>query len=554
LKSQISNLKSEKDGTKDTEEKNMPNDSAVAAADEKSQREGDPADADLKSQISDLNSEKDGAKNTEEKNMPNDSAVAAADEKSQREGDPADADLKSQISDLNSEKDGAKDTEEKNMPNDSAIAAADEKTQSEGDRKEAIQNSQNSNSNSQKYGGNPQSSESLKNEDMKVAKDDQKESDPKSEIPNSESQTPNKDRKKNDNKNAVANSSPSSEPPSKIRMQGQRSDAGQQKETDRQKLKISARLDALAERNKDQKQIDNPVREKVVQIDKMLEVIEGKLSALYKHQIDDSLRGEGFKELDVQLGDVETFIAELSFDTQETAFEFVGLQMVDIGSSHVTPARDAVFVAIRKPDSGADVHAEEALHHVVSARELLLALLRKYDSVKQEQELAKKLDEAIKMYTVYVEGTQALLREAQQNFDPLKLQRELAVVEVDQAYLDRLAEVTKMRRDMMSELARILGDDPRLRSRYLELIKRRRASLRSQLGELAARQDQIAQEVTGWMNVSENQRDNYWLQISDLRMDLPQGLAKGGSADSRSNRKTVATGGESVAGNGGSRD
>ena len=28
------------------------------------------------------------------------------------------------------------------------------------------------------------------------------------------------------------------------------------------------------------------------------------------------------------------------------------------------------------------------------------------------------------------------------------------------------------------------------------------------------------------MNVSENQRDNYWLQISDLRMDLPQGLAK----------------------------
>ena len=117
------------------------------------------------------------------------------------------------------------------------------------------------------------------------------------------------------------------------------------------------------------------------------------------------------------------------------------------------------------------MHAEEALHHVVSARELLLALLRKYDSVKQEQELAKKLDEAIKMYTVYVEGTQALLREAQQNFDPLKLQRELAVVEVDQDYLDRLAEVTKMRRDMMSELARILGDDPRLRSRYLELIK-----------------------------------------------------------------------------------
>ena len=286
-------------------------------------------------------------------------------------------------------------------------------------------------------------------------------------------------------------------PSSKVQMRAQRSDAGQQQETDRRKLKITGRLDALAKRAEDQKQLENPVRAKVVQIDQMLEVIEGKLNALYRHQVDESLRGDGFKELDVNLGHVEAFVAELSVETQDSAFEFVGLQMVDISANHVTPARDAVFVAIRKPDSGADVHAEEALHHVVSARERLLALLRKYDSVKQEQELAKKIDEAIKMYTVYVEGSQRLMREAAQNFDPLKLQREMAVVEVDQAYLDRLAEVTRMRRDMMSELAKILGDDPRLRSRYLDLIKRRRASLRSQLAELAARQDQSAQEVSG---------------------------------------------------------
>ena len=315
-------------------------------------------------------------------------------------------------------------------------------------------------------------------------------------------------------------------PSAKVQMRAQRSDAGQQQETDRRKLKITARLDALAKRAEDQKQLGNPVRAKVVQIDQMLEVIEGKLNALYRHQVDESLRGDGFKELDVNLGDVEAFVAELSVETQDSAFEFVGLQMVDISANHVTPARDAVFVAIRKPDSGADVHAEEALHHVVSARERLLALLRKYDRVKQEQELAKKIDEAIKMYTVYIEGSQRLMREAAQNFDPLKLQREMAVVDVDQAYLDRLAEVTRMRRDMMSELAKILGDDPRLRSRYLDLIKRRRASLRSQLAELAARQDQSAQEVLGWLNVSENQRENYWLQVSDLRLDLPKELAK----------------------------
>ncbi|MEJ7593487.1 MAG: hypothetical protein WKF77_18245, partial [Planctomycetaceae bacterium] len=307
---------------------------------------------------------------------------------------------------------------------------------------------------------------------------------------------------------------------------GPRSAAGQQQEPERQKLKISNRLDALAARDKDQLQLENPVRAKVVQIDKMLEVIEARLSALYRHEVDESLRGDGFKELDVKLGDIEGFVTDLNTETQNTAFEFVGLQMIDISSSHVTPARDAVFVAIRKPDSGADVHAEEALHHVVSARELLLALLRKYDSVAKEKELAKKIDEAIKMYTVFVEGTQQLLAEAQQTFDPLKLQRDMAVVEVDQAYLDRLAEVTRMRRDMMSELAKILGDDPRLRSRYLDLIKRRRASLRSQLGELAARLEQSAQEVMGWLSVSENQRENYWLQVSDLRLDLPKELAR----------------------------
>lgn len=331
---------------------------------------------------------------------------------------------------------------------------------------------------------------------------------------------------KSPEKQAMVNAEQSAEPAAKVRARGQQSDAGQQQETDRRRLRISDRLDALAKRNEEQIDIANPVREKVVQIDEMLKVVETRLTALYKHEVDENLRGEGFQELDVRLGDIEGFINELNLETQNTAFEFIGLQMVEISTGHVTPARDAVFVAIRRPDSGADAHTEEALHHVVSAREMLQALLKRYDSVRQEQELARKIDEAIKMYTVYVEGTQQLMREAQQNFDPLRLQRSLSVIEVDQAYLDRLAEVTRMRRDMMSELAKILGDDPRLRSRYLDLIRRRRASLRSQLAEITARQDQSLQEVLGWLGVSEAQRDNYWMQISDLRLDVPKDMAK----------------------------
>jgi hypothetical protein len=324
----------------------------------------------------------------------------------------------------------------------------------------------------------------------------------------------------------MAMSERSTEPRSKVRVQGQQSDVGQQQETDRRRLRISDRLDALAKRNEDQIVLKNPVREKVVQIDEMLKVVEERLTALYKHEVDENLRGDGFRELDVRLGDIESFINELNLETQNTAYEFIGLQMIEISSGHVTPARDAVFVAIRRPDSGADAHTEEALHHVVSAREMLAALLKRYDSVKQEQELAKKIDEAIKIYTVYVEGAQQLMREAQQNKDPLKIERSMAIVELDQAYLDRLAEVTRMRRDMMSELAKILGDDPRLRSRYLDLIRRRRANLRSQLAEITARQDQSLQEVLGWLGVSEEQRENYWLQISDLRLDVPKEMAK----------------------------
>ena len=328
---------------------------------------------------------------------------------------------------------------------------------------------------------------------------------------------------------AMANSTPrGNSPPPKVnmRLNPQQVDAGQQQETDRRRLRITSTLEAVAASNDPRRESTKPIREKVVLIDQMLEAIEGKLNALYQHEVDPTLRREKFQELDVRLKEVEEFVRTLDESTRESAFEFVGLQMVDISSSHVTPAHDAVFLAVRTPDSGADLPTEEALHHVISARELLQALLKRYDRVAQDQELAEKLDETVKMYNVYVERSQRLMREAQQNLDPLKLQRAMEVVEVDQAYLDRLAEVTRMRRDMMTELARILADDPRLRSRYLDLIKRRRSSLSNQLAELAARQDQTTQEVLGWQSVDDNQRASYWQQVSELRLDMPNALAK----------------------------
>ena len=125
---------------------------------------------------------------------------------------------------------------------------------------------------------------------------------------------------------------------------------------------------------------------------------------------------------------------------------------------------------------------------------MLKALLKQYDKVARDEELAKALDESVEMYEVLVERTQQLMREARQNMNPLK--RQMAVIEVDQDYLDRYAEVVTMRREMMTEFGRMLGDDPRLLSRYLAMVRRRRQSIRNQTSELAMRQDEGTAELS----------------------------------------------------------
>ena len=102
----------------------------------------------------------------------------------------------------------------------------------------------------------------------------------------------------------------------------------------------------------------------------------------------------------------------------------------------------------------------------------------------------------------------------------------MAVIEVDQDYLDRYAEVLILRREMLREFGRMLADDPRLLSRYMDLIKRRRSSLRDQLAELAERQDEIATEVSGWLAADELQRDEVWTLVAEMRLQTTTGLAK----------------------------
>ncbi|MCA9084359.1 MAG: hypothetical protein KDA81_09905, partial [Planctomycetaceae bacterium] len=306
-----------------------------------------------------------------------------------------------------------------------------------------------------------------------------------------------------------------------VRMNPQQSESRQGTETNRRRLKITERLAAVAKALEKEKNVQT--RDRVVKIDELLAQAEQHLVRLVERNVPDADRSDVFRSLDEQLGTVETVIADLRTETKEGAMAFVGLQMVDIGRAHVTPARDFVFVGIREP-LGSGSHATGALQHVVRARELLAALLKRYDRVAQEQKLADALDESVPIYEVYVEKMQRLMREARQQRNPL--QRKTGVVEVDQEYLDRYAEVLTLRREMMRELGRILSDDPRLLARYMDLIKRRRSSLRDQLSELAERQDEISTELDGWLQVDASQRDNLWLLIAELRLQTTMDLAR----------------------------
>ncbi|MGB7342979.1 MAG: hypothetical protein WBD20_02090, partial [Pirellulaceae bacterium] len=300
--------------------------------------------------------------------------------------------------------------------------------------------------------------------------------------------------------------------------------SGQNVETKRRRLKITERLAAIADSD-DENAIasgDPAIREQVVKIDEKLKVSQVALKALVDHSLPDSTRGEKLKELDAQMGTIEKVIAELREETKEGQYAFVGLQMVDIGRFHLTPARDRVFASIRRPGAS-DLDAKVALGQVNRARSRLAKLLKRYDEVKQDRDLKEELDEKVPMYEVYVEKSQQLLREAQQNRNPLT--RKMSVITVDQDYLDQYAKILKLRREMMKEFSEMLANDPRLLSRYMDLTRRRNNTMRARLTELTERQDEMTYELLGWIEIDEQQRDDLWNVIVELRIGGAEQLA-----------------------------
>jgi chromosome segregation ATPase len=109
-----------------------------------------------------------------------------------------------------------------------------------------------------------------------------------------------------------------------------------------------------------------------------------------------------------------------------------------------------------------------------------------------------------KMYQVYVENSLALLET--QESDPDRYSRKMAQFELDDEYLKRLKEVLEMRAELQKELARILGDDPRLLRRFMDSLRKRSNNLREELAGLVEKQNDLNREVRAWALVDEANR------------------------------------------------
>ncbi len=296
----------------------------------------------------------------------------------------------------------------------------------------------------------------------------------------------------------------------------------QQSESRRLKLRIAERL-AEVVRSDETSDENLSIREWIVELEERLEAIEAGMRLLVEHQLRDADRPEQMRRLDEDFASIETDVAQLREETRDNRFAFVGLQMMEISRMHVTPARDFLFRAGRQPES-TDSMLHRSAHHVTRARERLQALLKRYDKAEQERKTAKALEEGVTLYEVYVEKAHHLMREAVQNRNPL--QRKMAIIEVDRAYLERYAEVQRLRREMFREFSQLLADDPRLLSRFLGSIQRRRASLRNQLSELHERQEEIYSELSGWNGIEPEQQNDLWTVILELRLYAIDTLTK----------------------------
>lgn len=216
-------------------------------------------------------------------------------------------------------------------------------------------------------------------------------------------------------------------------------------------------------------------------------------------------QSEELQSADKSLEKANGLIEDLAKKTHETPYAFVGLTLVDIGHSQITPAREEFWKAKQADDPQRVEPVRAGWRYVQRARQLLAALNQQYEKVRRDYQLAQSVERIKQMYQVYIENAHALLGGG--GIDDLGgLQRKMAEFELDDEYLERLKEVLEMRQELMAEFARMLSEDPRLLRRYMDRLRARSKTLRYELAELTDRQKMLAREVQAHETVDKEHR------------------------------------------------
>jgi hypothetical protein len=202
--------------------------------------------------------------------------------------------------------------------------------------------------------------------------------------------------------------------------------------------------------------------------------------------------------------DGKKIIESLVKRSKDTPYAFIGLQVSDLDVAHLEPARSDFWSSLQSKGDDRTASVRDGWQHIGRARQLLADLRGQFERSRRDFKLAESVQRAKKMYQVYVENTNALLDV--KDDDPERYARKLAEFNLDEEYLKRLKEVLKMRQDLQAELARILGDDPRLLRRFMDSLRAKSKNLREQLADLSAGQEGLNREVRAWTALPETDR------------------------------------------------
>lgn len=197
-------------------------------------------------------------------------------------------------------------------------------------------------------------------------------------------------------------------------------------------------------------------------------------------------------------------VAELQSTTAGTPYAFIGLQLGNIDSAHVTPAHQLLGeITIGTTEAPEQIRIfDKTSFHIEQAREMLAALNRSYETIKRDQQLADSMQKLSKMYQIFLEDTQALLGGPPGPINSY----DRKIAEVQEEYVEKLKALLEEKKEIMAELARVLSEDPRLLRRYLAMLQQSNTSYRDQLTVLAEDQKRLKEQVDLWNNTPEAAR------------------------------------------------